>query len=67
MLLVGGLFVLSTAQAPRTQDASFDSPTMRPPAAASPTETSAPPSTTTTTEATSTTVAPIVYLSLIHI
>ncbi|HKN89073.1 MAG TPA: hypothetical protein VJ622_02220, partial [Acidimicrobiia bacterium] len=28
VLLVGGLFLVSTSQAPRTQDASFDVPTM---------------------------------------
>lgn len=60
MLLVGGLFLVSTAQAPRTQEASFDMPTMRLPAIPS-TVTTAPPTTTTTMAATTTTVAPIVY------
>lgn len=62
MLLVGGLLLASTAQAPRTQEASFDMPTMRLPAAP---PTTLPPQTTSTTAATTTTtaptVAPIVY------
>jgi sortase A len=57
MLLVGGLFLVSAAQAPRTQDASFDMPTMlmaAPPSTQAPTTTTMAPTTTTT-------VAPIVY------
>ena len=61
MLLVGGLFVVSTSQAPRTQEASFDMPTMLT-APVAPT-TTATAATTTATEAptTTTAVAPIVY------
>jgi sortase A len=59
MLLVGGLFVVSTSQAPKTQEASFDMPTMALPSSAPTTATTAP--TTTTTAAVPTTVAPIVY------
>ena len=58
MLLVGGLFVVSTSQAPKTQEASFDMPTMALPSSAPTTATTAP---TTTTTAVPTTVAPIVY------
>src|SRR5918999_1916794 len=60
ILLVGGLFVVSTSQAPKTQEASFDMPPMVLPAA--PTTTATAP-TTTATEAptTTTTMAPIVY------
>jgi sortase A len=59
MLLVGGLFVVSASQAPKTQEASFDMPTMRLPVAPTTTATAA---TTTATEApTTTTIAPIVY------
>jgi len=59
MLLVGGLFLVSTSQAPRTQDASFDVPTMFLPAST----TTLPAPTTTATMATTTTTAPapIVY------
>ena len=60
MLLVGGLFVVSTSQAPQTEEAAFDMPTMSPPVA--PTASTAP--TTTSTEApttTTATAAPIVY------
>ena len=56
MLLVGGLFVVSASQAPRTQEASFDMPTLALPPT---TATTAP--TTTTTAPTTTTIAPIVY------
>ena len=59
MLLVGGLFLVSTSQAPKTQEASFDMPTMALPPSAPTTATTAP--TTTTTAAVPTTVAPIVY------
>jgi len=57
MLLVGGLFLVSTSQAPRTQDASYDVPTMSLPAST----TTLPAPTTTATMATTTTTAPIVY------
>src|SRR5437879_9148388 len=58
VLLVGGLFLVSTSQAPRTQDASFDVPTMFLPAST----TTLPAPTTTATMATTTTApAPIVY------
>ena len=59
VLLAGGLFVVSASQAPQTQEASFDMPTMALP---STTSTEAP--TTTTTAPTTTTTAgpiPIVY------
>ena len=65
MLLVGGLFLVSTAQAPRTQDASFDVPTMVmpvTPSTAAPTTTA--PTTTAPVAATTTTApaqAPVVY------
>ncbi len=62
MLLVGGLFVVSTSQAPETQEAAFDMPTMLAPVIPSTTATMAP--TTTVTEAPTTTApapAPIVY------
>jgi sortase A len=55
VLMVGGLFMVSTSQAPRTQDAAFDVPTMFLPV--SPT-TTAPAPTTTATVATTTTTAP---------
>jgi len=60
MLLVGGLFVVSASQAPETQEAAFDMPTMLAPVA--PTTTATAP-TTTATLATTTTAgpAPIVY------
>ncbi|MDQ1488217.1 MAG: sortase [Actinomycetota bacterium] len=63
MLMVGGLFLVSTSQAPRTQDASFDVPTMfllpTNPSSVTP----ATAATTTATDATTTTTAPapIVY------
>jgi sortase A len=60
MLLVGGLFLVSASQAPRTQEASFDVPTMVMPV----TPTTLPAPTTTATVATTTTApapAPIVY------
>ena len=63
-LLVGGLFLVSTSKAPRTQDAAFDVPTMFLPARPSPSLTTAtlPSPTTTATAATTTTTAvPIVY------
>src|SRR3954451_8664672 len=62
VLMVGGLFLVSTSQAPRTQDASFDVPTMALPVTSS--STAAPlPTTTATVAATTTTTAPapIVY------
>src|SRR5881409_1959563 len=60
VLLVGGLFLVSTSQAPRTQDASFDVPTMFLPVR--PTVTAPiPPPTTATMATTTTTAAPIVY------
>ncbi len=64
MLLVGGLFVVSTSRAPETQEAAFDMPTMLAPAA--PTTTAATAPTTTATEAPTTTAAPapIVYDSV---
>ena len=58
MLLVGGLFVVSAAQAPRTQDASFDVPTMVMPVAPS---TAAPTTTAPVATTTTTAPAPIVY------
>jgi sortase A len=60
MLLVGGLFMVSASQAPETQEAAFDMPTMLAPVA--PTTTATAP-TTTATLATTTTAAPapIVY------
>jgi LPXTG-site transpeptidase (sortase) family protein len=57
MLMVGGLFLVSTAQAPRTQEASFDIPTMRRPV----TPSTLPAPTTTATMATTTTQPPIIY------
>ena len=60
MLLVGGLFLVSASQAPETQEASFDMPSMALPSSAPTTRVTAP--TTTATEApTTTTMAPIVY------
>jgi sortase A len=61
MLMVGGLFLVSTSQAPQTQEASFDIPTMLMPSTA-PT-TLAPTTTATTAPATTTTTAqaPIIY------
>ena len=61
ILLVGGLFVVSTSQAPKTQEASFDMPPMVLPAA--PTTTATAPTTTATEAPTTTTtaIAPIVY------
>ncbi len=61
MLMVGGLFVVSASQAPRTQEASFDMPSLAIPVVPT---TLPPPPTTTTTAATTTTTAPpapIVY------
>src|SRR4051812_17657431 len=60
ILMVGGLFLVSTSQAPRTQDASFDVPTMFLPVTTSST---AAPTTTATLASTTTTTAPtpIVY------
>jgi sortase A len=59
MLLVGGLFVVSASQAPQTQEAAFDMPTMlfRAPttSATAPTTTATMPTTTTTAP------VPIVY------
>src|SRR4051812_28650478 len=59
MLLVGGLFLVSASQAPDTQEAAFDIPTMVLPMNV-PT-TLAPPTTTTEAPTTTTTMAPIVY------
>lgn len=62
MFLVGGLFLVSASQAPETQEASFDLPTMALPSTAPTTAATAP--TTTATAApttTTTTMAPIVY------
>ena len=60
-LLLGGLFLVSTSQAPPTQDASFDIPTMNL-SSPSTTASTAPPTTTTTAApTTTTTVAPIIY------
>src|SRR5882724_6614143 len=56
MLMVGGLFMVATSQAPRTQDAAFDVPTMFLPVSPS---TTAPAPTTTATIATTTTTAPV--------
>jgi len=62
MLMVGGLFVVSTSQAPKTQDASFDVPTMALPVSPTTTATPPAPTTTATVAATTTTApAPIVY------
>jgi sortase A len=55
VLLVGGLFVVSASQAPKTQEAAFDMPTMLLPA---PTTTATAP-TTTATLPTTTTTAPV--------
>jgi sortase A len=55
MLMAGGLFVVSTSQAPDTEEASFDVPTMVMPV---PGTTATAPTTTTTVEATTTTTAP---------
>jgi len=55
MLMAGGLFVVSTSQAPKTEDASFDMPTML---MAAPSTTKTAPTTTTTVEATTTTTGP---------
>jgi sortase A len=63
-LLVGGLFLVSASQAPQTQDASYDIPTMLLPGATpGEAELPLPPPTTTTTTAppTTTTAAPVVY------
>jgi sortase A len=63
VLLAGGLFLASTSQAPKTQDASFDVPTMFLPVRPSATVATLPAPTTTATVATPTTTAPapIVY------
>jgi sortase A len=58
ILMVGGLFVVAASQAPETQEASFDFPSMELP---STTTTAAPTTTTTTAPTTTTTAAPIVY------
>jgi sortase A len=58
MLMVGGLFVVSTSQAPPTQEASFDMPTML---MAAPPSTEAPTTTTTEAPTTTTAPAPILY------
>jgi sortase A len=60
MLMVGGLFVVSASQAPPTEEASFDMPTMLLPSTSSTTEA---PTTTTTAPTTTTTAgpAPIIY------
>jgi sortase A len=55
VLLAGGLFVVSASQAPRTQEASFDMPTMALPS----TTTSEAPTTTATAPTTTTTAAPV--------
>lgn len=55
MLMAGGLFVVSTSQAPKTEEASFDMPTML---MAAPPTTQPAPTTTTTLAATTTTTAP---------
>ena len=60
MLLVGGLFVVSTSQAPETQEASFDMPTMLM-APVAPTTTATAATTTATEAPTTTAQAPIVY------
>lgn len=61
VLLAGGLFVVSASQAPRTQEASFDMPTMMLPSTSSTTE--APTTTTTAGPTTTATAAPapIIY------
>ena len=60
MLLVGGLFLVSTSQAPKTQEAAFDMPVMLAPVA--PTTTATAPTTTATEAPTTTTApAPIIY------
>ncbi|HYT38822.1 MAG TPA: class E sortase [Acidimicrobiia bacterium] len=62
MLMVGGLFLVSTSQAPRTQDASFDVPTMFLPVAPATTATMLATTTTAAVATTTTTApAPIVY------
>src|SRR5438552_16544123 len=59
VLLVGGLFVVSTSQAPETQEAAYDVPTMLLPA---PTTSATAPTTTATLPTTTTTApVPIVY------
>jgi len=60
VLLVGGLFLVSTSQAPRTRDASYDIPTMGLPASWT-TASTLPTTTSTAAPTTTTTVAPIVY------
>lgn len=54
MLMAGGILVVSTSRAPKTEEASFDMPTMM----AAPSTTPTAPATTTTVEATTTTTAP---------
>jgi sortase A len=61
MLMVGGLFVVSAAQAPRTQDASFDTPAMVMPVTPSTATTLPLPTTTATVATTTTTAPPVVY------
>ena len=62
VLIASGLLLVSTAQAPRTEEASFDMPTMDLPVTAPTTATTLPPTTTTTAAATTTTTAAsIVY------
>ena len=62
MLFVGGLFLVSTSQAPRTQDASFDVPTMFVPVTPATRATLPAPTTTATVATTTTTTAPpVVY------
>ena len=61
MLLVGGLFLVTTSRAPRTQDAAYDVPTMALPVAT--TATTLAETTTTAAPTTTTTVAPIVFSS----
>lgn len=60
VLLAGGLFLVSASQAPETQEAAFDIPTMAFLPMNVPT-TAAPTTTTTEAPTTTTTTAPIVY------
>jgi sortase A len=62
MLMVGGLFLVSTSKAPKTQDVSYDIPTMLLPVSPTTMETLAAPTAMATVETTTTTApAPIVY------
>ncbi len=61
MVLVGGLFLVSASQAPETQEASFDMPTMLLPSAPTTTATAATTTATGAPTTTTTAVAPIVY------